>query len=203
MKWGDFPSWIAAIGTAGALIAATYSIAIERVARRADRREAQARLVDVWVDKTSLSSSTEVGFVCVLKVAVRLANTSGQSVRGFDVDLWGSGDEYFGRFLCGVVPPRPPGQERVVELSVGVRSGSSDANMPAEYWKIHLRVAIVFTDSSGNRWYRSPDGLLRCAGPVRDRTDGPIASNQGAIRRVLARAWGRRRRPPVNPQQGG
>src|SRR6266516_4260110 len=59
IHFGDFPTWVASIGTVGALVAALYQINSERNRRitqesrdRAERHRAQARLVSAWIGKT-------------------------------------------------------------------------------------------------------------------------------------------------------
>jgi hypothetical protein len=59
INFGDFPTWVASIGTVGALGAALYQINSERNRRiaqesrdRDERHRAQARLVSAWIGKT-------------------------------------------------------------------------------------------------------------------------------------------------------
>lgn len=56
IQWGDFATWVAAIGTVSAVIVALVQVARERAARvrrenqdRSDRHSAHARLISAWM----------------------------------------------------------------------------------------------------------------------------------------------------------
>ena len=49
MNLGDVPTWVAAIGTVGALFTALFQISTDRNRRRAERRIEQARLVSAFL----------------------------------------------------------------------------------------------------------------------------------------------------------
>lgn len=50
LQFGDLPTWVAAIGTVGALSAALFQINTERKARWAQERRSQAAHVSAWPD---------------------------------------------------------------------------------------------------------------------------------------------------------
>jgi hypothetical protein len=87
IQFGDFPTWLAAIGTVGALAAALYQIGSERNRRiaqetndRLERHQAQARLISAWLGKTAIRFDRP-------HIAIELVNGSREPIYGLAVGI--------------------------------------------------------------------------------------------------------------------
>lgn len=171
VDWGDAPTWLAGGVALAALVAAwrAGSIAAEllRVERsREDDRawrdaSSQARLVSAWIDvgyqRDEFGSPTAVesltGFV---------RNASAVPVHDVEVsplldrrDTVDGGDWLAARLEW---PTLPPSDEPRAEPILGPVVALVDSAARAS--DIAVRCKIAFTDSSGTRWVRHPDGEL-------------------------------------------
>lgn len=87
IQFGDIPTWLASLGTVGALVAALYQISNERQRRltqeshdRQERHQAQARLVSAWVGKSEERNN-------IHEIALELINGSSEPVYGLAVGI--------------------------------------------------------------------------------------------------------------------
>ncbi len=145
LHWGDVPSWVAAIGTVGALIVALYLGVRELIRARVDRERADASQVTGWLDIGEIDG--------VQRVRVLVCNKSGAAstkILAKVLDLTGAVTEVTPVFINGV----PPTGEPVVR---GV-----DVPLPSEPDQEHYRLdSLQFTDGAGIRWDRSMSGLRK------------------------------------------
>ena len=135
--WGDVPTWVAAIGTAGTLIATVYLL----YRREQERHKGQAVLVSAWMDESARADDEETWDLTYLA-----RNHSEEPV--YDVVLTAD---------CGVrgtyvrwLGTMAPGELRRVKIKL---SGTPRA----QEYQPHL----TFTDAAGHRWLRTSAGQLR------------------------------------------
>lgn len=172
--------WIAAIGTAGALLIGMFVLALEQ----RDRRRAQARQINAWaVDVQPKREETEIGVLVGQEgncVVVEVHNSSPEPVYDFHVwvhhnfasNSWVSGSQE--RSIL------PPGSHTIYVDGISIPQGGL-ADMPY--------VDVTFRDTAGRRWQRLHSGELS-----RDRT-----SREGRDRlRFLLRGWWRLARLRLN-----
>jgi hypothetical protein len=169
---GDLPTWLAAIGTIGALAAALYQISNERKRRltqemhdRTERHQAQARLIAAWIGEIehhSGDSGTDRG-----RTAIQLLNGSKEPIYAVLASLI---------YIQGAAPKSteawfemrkqaPPDQQ--VSPPVAILS-----ILPPGRWKIwidgsswgilsgRIGAEIAFTDRAGAHWIRRAKGNL-------------------------------------------
>lgn len=180
MDWGDFPTWVQAVVTAGALGAAVWAgratwkvFNLERARedraedearerRAADERAAQADLVAVW--HTVLGSGLAEGPLPT-DWAARVINDSPLPVYEVSVEFYG-----------------PDGTERDVQRTFIVPPGGQDFYWQQDLRKVadhdtnghpiytespqDFRVALRFRDTAGRQWYRDANGVLTKTGTV-------------------------------------
>lgn len=60
IDWGDAPTWVAAIGTIGTLVAALFQIGSERLSRKKLEQQKQATEISTWIGDTASPQSTRV-----------------------------------------------------------------------------------------------------------------------------------------------
>lgn len=145
IDWGDVPTWVGAITTLGALIAAAVLVRFElrRDHREVDRleRAEQADKVAAWFDDQS----------------ARILVRNGSSLPIYNVRVWvisgAPGDELIE--VDGAVPPG--------DMPLAVPRGAMGALS-----EIGLR--LRFTDAAGRSWQRWFDGTLRRLPDVYART---------------------------------
>jgi len=181
MNLGDLPTWVAAIGTVGALVAALIQINTERKRRHAyearehdERRHAQARLVAAFLGKEEIRGRPPA------KDEDRSRSDSGRTpiyiVNGSDepayepivavVAIQGAAPhtieqmlEYGkSRYKYGQRPPAP-----VMTVSI-IPPGKSVVWVEGTGWSQHLSgrsgAEIAFTDRAGVHWIRRATGEL-------------------------------------------
>jgi hypothetical protein len=150
VKWGDAPTWFAAIGTIGAVVVALRVAFGESHRRaRADERR-QAELITAWV---SSSGGLNSGGIDKRGIFVRVANASSQAAYRLIVSSCDATRQ--GERPQGVSPwdwrafisELPPG-----EISVFVEWEPQMSSRPA--------AEIAFQDSAGRRWRRDYQGAL-------------------------------------------
>lgn len=151
----DWPAWLTAVGTVGALFASLYLLRVQIMARGVEaqeRRMAQARRVSAWVANIARVPERNGHFT----VAVRTRNTSDQPVYGtsIELDLGVRGSFIRTPMVLG------PGETR----EFPIEAPAYPRGFPA--------VSIVFTDSAGHRWLRTSTGELR----------SPRANEEGRFR---------------------
>ncbi len=150
INWGDLPTWVAAVGTVGAVIVALVLSGREgRRQIRAQRRH-QAELVTGWLSGNSRSSSETQQMLR----RVDLQNASSQLVyhviislvitRGAGTIQREYGTEY--RTFLGELPPG----KRSTEIEHG------DGGM-----MMRFGIELAFRDAAGRSWLRDADGLLK------------------------------------------
>jgi hypothetical protein len=171
VNYGDLPTWIVALATASALVAAfraalyTKRLFETEQARdaRAEQRDlrAQAEHVSAWIqakDQKIVAGSFTRSLGIQLSTA--LLNSSTQAV--YDVKMTFSA----GSVVAGltdsidVLPPltkaalRPLPKLAQTQLEAGLQTSSGETP----------RVALEFSDAAGRRWLRAADGTLEQQG---------------------------------------
>ena len=182
VAWGDVPTWVTAVATIGALVAAGFAargafrlLDVER-RRDAERAEAelqwQADLVAAWADREQqqrgrMPWTAEGAYVAngsplpIYDVAVTwfYPDASGnlefrceQAIKG---GLVPSGGGFYSLTNRGSGPP--PHRRAVDVLDAhGAPVRAQEAEDLAQY-----RLSVAFTDTGGIRWLRGVNGLLR------------------------------------------
>jgi len=165
VQWGDIATWVASLGTVGALAAALWQIGSERRRRHSDEHRAQARLISVWVGERkppeSYADDPDASWYPKGRTTIYVANNSSEPVYfpvvGI-VDIQGTGphtmekmlDFYKGGGPITTISILPPGRYRVWirgihwQIPMGGRQGAE----------------IAFTDSAGVHWIRRSTGAL-------------------------------------------
>ena len=148
-RWGDYPTWLAAIGTLAAVIVALYLAGADSRRRRRDERSHQAHLVTAWFTGppghgphvvSVLNGSQQL----VYRVIASLVPVRGTATPDFREKLGLQPTQF--RALMGELPP---GQ---TDIEIGHPGGGG-----------HTRwfVEMVFRDAAGATWIREADGRLR------------------------------------------
>lgn len=150
VAWGDVATWIAAIGTVGAVVVALRLARADSVARsRADRRR-QAEAVTSWISDQYTLVDGENRFVA----PVTIYNGSGQLVYRVVISLV---KDARGQ---GETSPQPGHEWRVFlgELP----PGRTEATIDHPGGGMHFRAAVelAFRDAAGRSWVRKTDGRL-------------------------------------------
>jgi hypothetical protein len=160
MKFGDFPSWVAAVGTVGALVAALWQIRTERHARkrleeevRSQARRAQAVGISAWIPATTgwraEVESESPTYVAALfnhsEEPVYMAIASLVSIQGAGPSASRGDGRYENRAFLDTIPPG-----RYVAI-LG----------PYDSWPSgRAGVDLAFTDAAGVHWLRRANGAL-------------------------------------------
>ena len=169
IQYGDLPTWLASIGTVGALGAALWQIRTERTRRlqqeahdREDARRAQARRVACWPGEEGTPGPMDPWWG--KSTPIEVVNGSNEPVYNLVfalVQLQGAGgvrriEEWEGRIPQGQSAPwstaaiLPPGRWRV--------------SVPGEGWSggmgMRLGAEIAFVDRAGVNWIRRSSGGL-------------------------------------------
>jgi hypothetical protein len=156
--WGDVPTWLAAIGTIGAVIVALCLARSDGIRREKLQRRHQAELVTAWLG----SEETSGGHV---RQSIVIQKSSPQSVYLLVASLVAKGgfrDTALGdaRKFRATVGQVPPGRyER------HVRS-------PGHGMHVKLAIELAFRDAAGVCWLRRGNGSLE------DISEDPIALYQ-------------------------
>jgi hypothetical protein len=171
---GDLPTWIAAVGTVGALIAAFIQINTERRRRheneqrdRCERHLAQARLISAVIGQEKLiAGGQEKDEHPEGRTSVELINSSSEPVYRLVVGIVyieGTGPHTIEE-MCKIRHP----QGREVRLAVTTAS-----ILPGGTYRIWIRgtgwsrirsgrfgAEVAFTDRAGSHWIRRATGNL-------------------------------------------
>lgn len=166
--WGTaFPSWIAALATVAAVVAAVwagktakrlYDQEVDRDQRVIDNAErAQADRVAAWMAHSNdpLVPGTEgTGFGMVKRGWVcRLRNASDVPVYNVDVRIEAPGGQERGRIERSTLPPTSTHFDAdLPDMSHAISGTENNYRL--------LLARISFTDAAGRRWTRSGTGIL-------------------------------------------
>jgi len=175
---GNSPSitdWIGSIGTAAAFLVASGSFAYDRARRRKTDRLAQARLVDAWLalpkmGETEVRWQTSEGKITgerrsTLIFSGFISNASQQAIRDVRLDIKPGKDDsqpLFGSYpvLHGVVPPTLADKPFPWEVQLTAGEPWDSKKLELAQWGGYDLV-VRFTDTTGQRWVRRPDGTLK------------------------------------------
>ena len=140
----DWASWIGAIGTAGATLIATITLALEARWRRSDKRKEQAARITAWIVANQNSNQKTED---VIRISNQSPSPVYHCVAAFVIN------EHDGRHSQAhyrrMVTALPPGEWQLVA--------------PKGWGGMHYRpgVEIAFTDAHGVHWIRNSVGQLR------------------------------------------
>jgi hypothetical protein len=172
IQFGDIPTWVAAIGTVGALGAAMWQISNERRRRiaqetqdRTERHQSQARLVAAWIGE--IESATEDSDYDNGRTAVELLNGSAEPIYSLVAGLV---------YIQGAAPksieawfnlkkrsePDTQVSPPILLLSI-LPPGRWRIWIPASGWGItggRIGAEVAFTDRAGAHWVRRATGEL-------------------------------------------
>ncbi|WP_454926151.1 hypothetical protein [Actinomyces oris] len=139
----DWASWIGAIGTAGATLIATITLALEAWWRRSDKRKEQAVRITVWV-LTNQKSDQKTDDV------IRISNQSFSPVYRFVVTVVinEQNGSHYPAWYRRIFTALPPGEWQLTA--------------PKGWRRMSARpgVEIAFTDAHGVHWLRNAVGHL-------------------------------------------
>jgi hypothetical protein len=177
---GDVPTWIASIGTVGALIAALIQINTERKRRHSDevkdrheRRISQARLIAAFLGSEETRGRPDDG----THISPRVRTLSEKEPDRTPIYLLNSSTEPVYQPVIALVciqgtAPRTieswletrKGKLYPVTTASILPPGKSRVWVPGSGWSRHLSgrssAEIAFTDSAGIHWIRRSDGCL-------------------------------------------
>lgn len=153
-RWGDYPTWVAGIGTVGAVVLALFLAERDRRRRDREQRRSQAELLTSWMFWPQPAEQAEREQV----VTVSILNGSNQlayRVIASLVPVRGTAPNNF-RELQGVDPTAyrvlvgelPPGRH---DFEVAYPGGGGF---------IRYSVELAFRDAAGRKWLRGADGNL-------------------------------------------
>lgn len=140
----DWASWMGAIGTAGATLIATITLALEARWRRSDKRKEQAARITAWIQTDQKSDQKTQD---IIRISNQSSSPVYRCVATFVID------EQDGRHSPAdyrrIVTALPPGEWQLVA--------------PKGWRGMHARpgVEIAFTDAHGVHWIRNAVGQLR------------------------------------------
>jgi hypothetical protein len=139
----DWASWIGAIGTAGATLIATITLALEAWWRRSDKRKEQAAHITAWVLTNQKSDQKTED---IIRISNQSFSPVYRCVATFVIN------EQDGRHLPAdyrrIITALPPGEWQLAT--------------PKGWGGMHYRsgVEIAFTDAHGAHWMRNAVGQL-------------------------------------------
>lgn len=201
--WGDVPTWLNAIVTTGALVAAAIAARAawavlgfqrdtESKRGEAEERAAQADLVAAWHDTWRVGRSATLRS----RGAV-LLNQSPLPVYELTVAFLGPDNI---KRASVTLPVVPPGEQKVSwPYELRTPAGQDEHRVPLYVESLsEFSVAIDFRDTAGRLWYRDRDGRLTLTGwhlfgeaAVQARSSLSV----GRARAARTRTTGVRRRP--------
>jgi hypothetical protein len=182
-QWGDVPTWIAAVGTAGAFIFAAYVFWRGTVTRSRENLVSQARQVDAWVEEAEIGRfkangvldkrepSTEQGLdergrfpSSTLFLTYAVVNASAQAIR--NVYIWIEELGFYQSYSIGTVPPTGD-KHKLIKIdpvtvewppSITMYSRQEYGDRLSSGLSAHL--TIKFRDAAGNEFTRNGEGQL-------------------------------------------
>lgn len=155
--------WIAAISTAGALIAAAVAALIAwrgHVHNQTEKRAEQAGRVAGWIEWREDSANSAFSEFGIGRDWCILLNSSALPVYDVLIIYWllgGPGEIKAGTDQVKLLPPG----ERVVEVPQRVQQEQERRKQSHPTTRVEIR----FTDASGRRWWRAHNGVLIDKGP--------------------------------------
>jgi hypothetical protein len=185
VSWGDFPSWVTAVATVLALIAAGYAawrtgkivnieLGRDRERERREERE-QASQVAAWAAESvhdPVGSTNVFSQFTTMSISGYVMNGSSQPVFNVLV-LWFVNDEQIHRTALAVLPPggaeawEMPDEvmecfdDQTAEQGSKPLRGYLEAQLLSSMASEMLRLEVTFDDSHGRRWVRDRFGNLR------------------------------------------
>jgi hypothetical protein len=154
--WGTVPDWLAAIGTVAAF-GVTYRLLRKELAAHRlyeeDRRRAQGRLVNAWLELRWRSNSEAEPWFTV-------KNASDEPVYQVKITIVPAGSRFAAdpEAARGQTDMIVGGEYRQLLPQESRQQSIDDVEWTFATWALVL--GLSFTDSRGLRWERSPDGSL-------------------------------------------
>ena len=139
----DWASWIGAIGTAGATLIATITLALEARWRRSDKRKEQAAHITAWVLTNQKSGQKTED---IIRISNQSFSPMYRCVANFVINE--QDGRYFQADYRRIVTALPPGEWQLAAPK-GWRGMCSRPG-----------VEIAFTDAHGVHWLRNAVGQL-------------------------------------------
>ena len=152
-RWGDYPTWLAAVGTILAVVAALGLALREARERRRDRERQQAEQITAWLEP--IGDATTAGLVMPVVAVVNGSQQLAYRVVASLVPVRGAiRDDFHSQIGAGAWDFRafkgelPPGR---TNLQIKHPGGG-----------MHIRFAIelAFRDAAGRSWVRTSQGRL-------------------------------------------
>lgn len=140
----DWASWIGAIGTAGATLIATITLALEAWLRRSDKRKELAANITAWILTNQRSDQKTED---IIRISNHSFSPVYRCVATFVINEQ-NGSHYPAEYRR-ILTALPPGEWQLVA--------------PKGWGGMHYRpgVEIAFTDAHGVHWIRNAAGQLR------------------------------------------
>lgn len=165
-EWGDVPTWIQAVATVLAVIAASIAAVFTRrmlqvensrdLQQKVARERMQAELIAIWVEPTTSQTAT---YPTPRLVDLHYANLSKLPV--YDAIILLSNGKVTERIPLHTLPPTPESITREAYLDVLLKAALQRGMRryhPIVVRKLDIR--IIFSDAAGNRWARHKHGPL-------------------------------------------
>jgi hypothetical protein len=153
-RWGDYPTWLAAIGTILAVVVALGLASREsRDRRRADERR-QAELITAWLE--TVGDATTAGLVMPVVAIVNGSQQLAYRVIASLVPVRGAISDNF-REVIG----RQPGEFRAFKGELPLGRTNIEIRHPGGGMHIRFAIEIAFCDAAGRSWVRTAQGELK------------------------------------------
>lgn len=160
-RWGDYPTWLAAVGTIAAVIVALALAGREARHRKRESERNQAELITAWLipDGDLTTSGLVLPVIGIVNASQQLAYRVIASL----VPVRGAIRDDF-RESIG----RPAGAFRAFKGELPPGRTNLEVENPGGGMHIRFAVELSFRDAAGRTWVRKADGQL-----VRIRTEPP------------------------------
>lgn len=165
MDWGDVPTWIQAVTTTAALIAAALAVRLElkagrerdseAVERGEDKRRAQASAVVIWPSRGLWPYPGVQDYVVYHDVTV--SNASDLPIFDAALSIAGSNGVVEDVWTAAVLPPGARVDVSLDEHTLAL--GAEEVTIDGVFVALFGNARLAFTDAAGRKWERLA-GLL-------------------------------------------
>jgi len=153
-RWGDYPTWLAAVGTIGAVFAAVIIAGRDARDRRREREQQQADQMTAWLDQ--IGGPTTAGLVLPVIAIINGSQQLAYRVIASLVPVRGAISEDF-RQKIG----REAEAFRTFKGELPPGRTNLEVQYPGGGMQIRFAVELAFRDAAGRSWVRSADGVLK------------------------------------------
>jgi hypothetical protein len=153
-RWGDYPAWLAAIGTIVAVVVALGLAGRESRQRRHEDERRQAELITAWLE--TVGDMTTAGLVMPVVAIVNGSQQLAYRVIASLVPVRGAITEDF-REVSGA----GAWEFRVFKGELPLGRTNLEIKQPGGGMHIRFAVELAFRDAAGRSWVRTTQGELK------------------------------------------